>query len=412
MRRAACSTTPACCRRSPPRTSTRASANSAARSAGASRPTRAGHRHVRRGAFGRDALRARGDRRDARRRHQRPRAPRSHPAARPALRHHRRAEGARADVRHPQPGERRVGPALRPRRRPARRGARGARRHGDRQRPPVHRAQPHRPHAPGQAPARAPARHPARADGRALPGRRRAQRGRRRLLRRLPALARPSGRSSWATSRARAPRPPPSPRWRATRCAPPRWRTRRRAPPCGGSTARCSTTTRRSSRPSWWPTCAAGPEGSIELRVALAGHPAPAIVRRDGASRWSVASASWRGCVPTSTCTTSRSASTPGDVLLLYTDGVTEAGPRDAPFGEAGLVSRADGPRRPIAAGGRRRRRAGRRRRAAGRPARRHRAAGDLAHRRRGRVGARVAPRPCPDRYGTGPCPSRASTCP
>ena len=28
-----------------------------------------------------------------------------------------------------------------------------------------------------------------------------------------------------------------------------------------------------------------------------------------------------------------------GDVLLLYTDGVTEAGPRRTPFGEAGLVS-------------------------------------------------------------------------
>jgi serine phosphatase RsbU (regulator of sigma subunit) len=28
-----------------------------------------------------------------------------------------------------------------------------------------------------------------------------------------------------------------------------------------------------------------------------------------------------------------------GDVLLLYTDGVTEAGARDAPFGEQGLVA-------------------------------------------------------------------------
>ena len=35
----------------------------------------------------------------------------------------------------------------------------------------------------------------------------------------------------------------------------------------------------------------------------------------------------------TSTC-----ASRPSEVLLLYTDGVTEAGPRRTPFGEPGLV--------------------------------------------------------------------------
>ena len=29
----------------------------------------------------------------------------------------------------------------------------------------------------------------------------------------------------------------------------------------------------------------------------------------------------------------------PGDVMLLYTDGVTEAGPRDAPFGQRGLTN-------------------------------------------------------------------------
>jgi serine phosphatase RsbU (regulator of sigma subunit) len=33
----------------------------------------------------------------------------------------------------------------------------------------------------------------------------------------------------------------------------------------------------------------------------------------------------------------------PGEVLLLYTDGVTEAGPRRAPFGEHGLVSVLEG---------------------------------------------------------------------
>ena len=44
-------------------------------------------------------------------------------------------------------------------------------------------------------------------------------------------------------------------------------------------------------------------------------------------------------CAPTSTCTTSTCAWSRATLLLLYTDGVTEAGPRDAPFGEDGLVA-------------------------------------------------------------------------
>ena len=170
---------------------------------------------------------------------------------------------ARPDVRHADPRQRRVEPALRAGRRPARRGARRARAAMaiDNARLYTERT-PHRPHAAGQAPARAPAGDPGRADGRPLPRGRRAQRGRRRLLRRLPALAGPSGRSWSATSRARAPRPPPSPRWRATRCAPRRSRTTPPSGACGGSTPRCSTTTsRRSSRPSCWPTCPADRRG-------------------------------------------------------------------------------------------------------------------------------------------------------
>ena len=160
------------------------------------------------------------------------RAPRPHPPPGPALGHHRGAQGPRPRVRHLQPGQRRVRPALRAGRPPAGRGARRARRHGDRQRAALHRAQPDRPHPPGQAPARAPAGDPA---ARSWP----------------PAIAppasstrsaatsttsssarRPSGRSSSATCRARGPRPPPSRRWRATRCAPRRSRTPRPAAPC------------------------------------------------------------------------------------------------------------------------------------------------------------------------------------
>ncbi len=138
---------------------------------------------------GETAFVSRDHRRDARGGDTGSRAPRPHPPPRPALGHHRGAQGARPRLRHLQPGQRRVRPALRRRRPPAGRGARRARRDGDRQRAALHRAQPDRPHPPGQAPARAPARDPAGAHGRPLPRGRRAQRGRRRLLRRLPALA-------------------------------------------------------------------------------------------------------------------------------------------------------------------------------------------------------------------------------
>ena len=93
---------------------------------------------------------------------------------------------------------------------------------------------------------------------------------------------RPSGRSSSATCRARGPRPPPSPRWRATRCAPRRSRTRRPS----GALQRLNTAMLYDDTSQFATVVmaylSAGPDGSIDLRLALAGHPPPAVVRRDG----------------------------------------------------------------------------------------------------------------------------------
>jgi len=83
----------------------------------------------------------------------------------------------------------------------------------------------------------------------------------------------------------------------------------------------------------------AGPEGSIALRVALAGHPAPAIVRRDGRVEMAGRYGTMAGLRADIEVHDVAVRLDPGDVLLLYTDGVTEAGPRRTPFGEAGLVS-------------------------------------------------------------------------
>jgi serine phosphatase RsbU (regulator of sigma subunit) len=77
----------------------------------------------------------------------------------------------------------------------------------------------------------------------------------------------------------------------------------------------------------------------IDIRLSLAGHPAPAILRRDGtvemAGRFGMMVG--LGIEPLLHDVELRIGA--GDVLLLYTDGVTEAGPRGEPFGEQGVAS-------------------------------------------------------------------------
>ena len=77
----------------------------------------------------------------------------------------------------------------------------------------------------------------------------------------------------------------------------------------------------------------------LDVRLALAGHPAPAVLRRDGsvemAGRFGTM-AGIRADIDVDDIDVRLEA---GDLLLLYTDGVTEAGPRRAPFGEDGLVA-------------------------------------------------------------------------
>jgi serine phosphatase RsbU (regulator of sigma subunit) len=79
-------------------------------------------------------------------------------------------------------------------------------------------------------------------------------------------------------------------------------------------------------------------DGRIAVRLTLAGHPPAMVVRHDG----TVASAGTYGDMlaldEDPTFRESRILLDPGDVLLLYTDGVTEAGPRSRPFGEFGFA--------------------------------------------------------------------------
>ena len=82
-----------------------------------------------------------------------------------------------------------------------------------------------------------------------------------------------------------------------------------------------------------------GPDGSIELRLALAGHPAPAVVRRDGSVEMVGRYGTMAGLRPDIAVHDVGVRLEADEVLLLYTDGVTEAGPRRTPFGEPGLIS-------------------------------------------------------------------------
>jgi sigma-B regulation protein RsbU (phosphoserine phosphatase) len=67
------------------------------------------------------------------------------------------------------------------------------------------------------------------------------------------------------------------------------------------------------------------PGGSAELLMACAGHPEPLLTRRDGTLEAISCGGPIAGVMPDATYTSTRIHLHPGDTLLLYTDGVTDA---------------------------------------------------------------------------------------
>jgi PAS domain S-box-containing protein len=76
----------------------------------------------------------------------------------------------------------------------------------------------------------------------------------------------------------------------------------------------------------------------IHVRLVLAGHPPAMIVRRGGAVEAVGTFGTMVGLMPDPLLTETRHTLHPGETILLYTDGVTEAGDRVRPFGDYGFT--------------------------------------------------------------------------
>jgi serine phosphatase RsbU (regulator of sigma subunit) len=82
---------------------------------------------------------------------------------------------------------------------------------------------------------------------------------------------------------------------------------------------------------------AADGNGGLQVCVSLGGHPPPLVLRADGRIETPGSYGVLLGITEDPALYDRAFALQPGDLMLLYTDGVTEAGSRDRPLGEHGL---------------------------------------------------------------------------
>ena len=78
--------------------------------------------------------------------------------------------------------------------------------------------------------------------------------------------------------------------------------------------------------------------GGLDVRVALGGHPPPLVLRHDGRVEHVGTFGAILGVIPDPPLPDCEVSLAAGDTMVLYTDGVTEAGPRAALLGEEGLA--------------------------------------------------------------------------
>jgi serine phosphatase RsbU (regulator of sigma subunit) len=79
--------------------------------------------------------------------------------------------------------------------------------------------------------------------------------------------------------------------------------------------------------------------GGLGVRVALAGHPPPVLRRADGTMERVGELGTLLGAFADPALPDGEVSLAPGDLMLLFTDGVTEAGPPGGRLGEDGLVA-------------------------------------------------------------------------
>jgi len=79
-------------------------------------------------------------------------------------------------------------------------------------------------------------------------------------------------------------------------------------------------------------------DGALRATVALGGHPPPLVLHPDGQVDDPGRFGAILGVIHDPPLPDREFSLAPGDTMVLYTDGVTEAGPRTAPIGEHGLA--------------------------------------------------------------------------
>ncbi|MDF9717856.1 SpoIIE family protein phosphatase [Nocardioides sp. ChNu-153] len=81
------------------------------------------------------------------------------------------------------------------------------------------------------------------------------------------------------------------------------------------------------------------PDGAVDLDLTNAGHPPPIVLRRDGRLEYVESNGPALGVFEEAAYTSARVVLQPGDTLVCYTDGITEARGAEDMFGEDGIAA-------------------------------------------------------------------------